>query len=76
MFSKPMPYIMVLHQAPLKNNSNFYHLHIEIYGMLREEGKLKYAAGVETGGGNFTYDSAPEYNALKLREKIEVCLKA
>jgi len=75
MFSKPMPYIMVLHQAPLKNNSNFYHLHIEIYGMLREEGKLKYAAGVETGGGNFTYDSTPEYNALKLREKIEACLK-
>ena len=74
LFSKPMPYIMVLHQAPLKGDHIFYHLHIEIYGMLREEGKLKYAAGMETGGGNFTYDSIPEYNAIRIKEKIEKCL--
>jgi UDPglucose--hexose-1-phosphate uridylyltransferase len=73
-FSKSMPYVMVLHQAPLKGDFNFYHLHIEIYGMLREESKLKYAAGMETGGGNFTYDSVPEHNASVLRERIKMCL--
>ncbi|MEM0152631.1 MAG: galactose-1-phosphate uridylyltransferase [Ignisphaera sp.] len=59
-FEKPMPYMMVLHQAPLKGNYKFYHMHIEIYGIYRMVGKLKYAAGMETGGGNFTYDSTPE----------------
>jgi len=74
MFSKPMPYIMVLHQAPLKGSHPYYHLHIEIYGFLRDEGKLKYAAGMETGGGNFTYDAVPEENASKLRAKINECV--
>jgi UDPglucose--hexose-1-phosphate uridylyltransferase len=73
LFSKPSPYIMVLHQAPLKGGYRYYHMHIEIYGILRDEGKLKYAAGVETGGGNFTYDAVPEENASRLREKILQC---
>ncbi|MEM1527053.1 MAG: galactose-1-phosphate uridylyltransferase [Ignisphaera sp.] len=76
LFSKPSPYLMVVHQAPLKGNYEYYHLHIEIYGMFRDEGKLKYAAGMETGGGNFTYDSVPEENALKLKEKVRVCSSA
>lgn len=77
LFSKPSPYILVLHQAPLKSTEeySYYHLHIEIYGIMRDEGKLKYAAGMETGGGNFTYDSTPEENALKLRASIENCSK-
>jgi UDPglucose--hexose-1-phosphate uridylyltransferase len=75
-FSKPMPYIMVLHQAPLKGSHPYYHLHIEIYGFLRDEGKLKYAAGMETGGGNFTYDAVPEENASKLRAKINECVNS
>ncbi len=73
LFSKPSPYIMVLHQAPLKGSYSYYHLHIEIYGMFRDENKIKYVAGIETGGGNFTYDSTPEDNALKLKEKIDKC---
>lgn len=73
LFSTPSPYIMVFHQAPLKGVYSYYHMHIEIYGMFRDEGKLKYAAGMETGGGNFTYDSIPEENALKLREKVSKC---
>ncbi|MDK6027983.1 galactose-1-phosphate uridylyltransferase [Ignisphaera sp. 4213-co] len=74
LFSKPMPYIMAVHQSPLKGDCSFYHLHIEIYGILRDENKLKYAAGMETGGGNFTYDSVPELNAQKLKKKIIECL--
>lgn len=73
LFQIPSPYVMVLHQAPLKNKHPYYHLHIEIYGMFRDEGKLKYAAGIEIGGGNFTYDATPEENAEKLREKVYKC---
>ncbi|MGC8542767.1 MAG: galactose-1-phosphate uridylyltransferase [Vulcanisaeta sp.] len=67
---KSMPYIMVMHQAPLKGSYPFYHMHIEVYGVMRDEGKMKYAAGMETGGGNFTYDSVPEENAQRLRNSV------
>ncbi len=70
-FNKPMPYILVMHQAPLRGgNYNHYHLHIEIYGMYRVSGRLKYAAGMEQGGGNFTYDTTPEYVAKVLKDLI------
>ncbi|WFO76264.1 galactose-1-phosphate uridylyltransferase [Desulfurococcaceae archaeon MEX13E-LK6-19] len=74
-FERPMPYMMVLHQAPLDNHYPYYHLHIEIYGIYRPSGKMKYAAGMETGGGNFTYDSMPEENAAKLRHVINSLYK-
>ncbi len=70
-FNKSMPYILVLHQVPLRGGDYpYYHLHIEIYGILREEDKIKYAAGMETGGGNFTYDSVPEENAQRIRDSV------
>lgn len=69
-FDKPMPYMMVLHQAPIHGNYYYYHLHFEIYGVYRTNGKLKYAASMETGGGNFTYDSIPEKAAELLRKVI------
>ncbi|WP_342765508.1 galactose-1-phosphate uridylyltransferase [Vulcanisaeta sp. JCM 14467] len=69
-FSKSMPYVLVLHQAPLKGYYPYYHLHIEVYGILRDEDKVKYAAGMETGGGNFTYDSVPEENAQRIRDSV------
>ncbi len=70
-YSKPMPYMLVLHQAPYHGVYGFYHLHIEIYGVYRGDGLLKYAAGMEMGGGNFTYDGLPEERAGILREVIE-----
>ncbi len=71
-FDKPMPYILVMHQAPLRGgNYSHYHLHIEIYGMYRVSGRLKYAAGMEQGGGNFTYDTTPEYVAEVLRKLVK-----
>ncbi|RLG84598.1 MAG: galactose-1-phosphate uridylyltransferase [Thermoprotei archaeon] len=69
-FEKPMPYMLVLHQAPFNGIYEYYHMHIEIYGVYRKSGKLKYAAGMETGGGNFTYDSTPEENAQLLKRAI------
>jgi len=73
LFKKPTPYILVLHQAPFKGQHEYYHLHIEIYGIEREEGKLKHAAGIEHGGGNFTYDGIPEENAERLRKAVINC---
>jgi len=70
-FENPMPYILVMHQAPIHGNYYFYHFHIEIYGIYRTIGKQKFAAGMETGGGNFTYDSTPEEAAEILRNVID-----
>jgi len=69
-FGRPMPYVLVTHQAPLRGEYPHYHLHIELYGMLRASGRLKYAAGMEQGGGNFTYDSTPEEAAETLRKAL------
>lgn len=75
LFDRPMPYMLVLHQAPYGDGYEYYHMHIEVYGVYRSSGKLKYAAGMETGGGNFTYDSVPEENASRLRRVVEdACL--
>ncbi|MDM7275630.1 MAG: galactose-1-phosphate uridylyltransferase [Thermoprotei archaeon] len=76
LFRKPSPYIMVMHQAPLKGDYSFYHMHFEIYGVMRGENVLKYAAGMEMGGGNFTFDSVPEDNASRLRDSISTCLRS
>lgn len=73
LFEKPMPYMLALHQAPLIEGYSHYHLHLEIYGVYRSNGKLKYAAGMESAGGNFTYDSTPELNALMLRRAVDRC---
>ena len=71
LFKKPSPYVMVLHQSPIKGKYPYYHLHIEVYGLMRGDSLLKYTGGMELGGGNFTYDSVPEDNAAYLRSKIE-----
>ena len=70
LFPRPMPYVAVAHQAPLRGSYPWYHMHIEVYGMYRVSGKLKYAAGSELGGGLFTYDSTPERAASMLRDCI------
>jgi len=70
-FEQDMPYIMVFHQSPTDGKDyNFYHFHVEFYPILRDKGKLKYAAGIEWGAGTFTYDGLPENNATKLRQVI------
>ncbi|MEB3860424.1 MAG: galactose-1-phosphate uridylyltransferase, partial [Desulfurococcales archaeon] len=74
LFPKPMPYMMALHQAPLEGDES-YHLHLEIYGVYRRSGRLKYAAGMEMAGGNFTYDSTPEANASMLRDSVLGCME-
>lgn len=70
---RPMPYVLVLHQAPLRSILPYYHLHFEIYGMYRPDGKLKHAAGAELGGGLYTLDTTPEETADRLRKAAEKC---
>ena len=65
---RQMPYAMMIFQAPFKGNYPFYHLHIEFYPILRDNGKVKYTAGIELGTWEFTYDGIPEENARKLKE--------
>ncbi|WP_460040724.1 galactose-1-phosphate uridylyltransferase [Thermococcus atlanticus] len=68
LFGRQMPYIMGIFQAPFNERTEFYHLHIEFYPILRDASKIKYAAGIETTTWEFTYDGLPEENAERLRE--------
>ena len=72
---KPMPYILVTHQAPLRRSTPYYHLHFEIYGMYRPDGKLKHAAGAELGASIYTLDTTPEEVAERLRAAAQQCLQ-
>lgn len=70
LFDQDFPYIMVIHQAPVKDDSGLCHLHFEFYPPLRNKGKLKYLAGCEQGAGTFINDSVPEKKVLQLRDKL------
>jgi len=62
----PFPYVMALHQAPLKEDGRGFHFHIEFHPPLRRPNLLKYLAGPEIGGGNFLSDTSPEEKAAEL----------
>jgi UDPglucose--hexose-1-phosphate uridylyltransferase len=61
------PYMMLLHQAPVKGRYSSFHFHIEFYPPHRSRDKLKYLASVETGCGTFLNDSLAEEKAAELR---------
>lgn len=67
LFGFTLPYIMVLHQSPTKEEHPEYHFHFEFYPFNRTESKLKYLAGVESGAGTFITDMSPEDQAKRLR---------
>jgi UDPglucose--hexose-1-phosphate uridylyltransferase len=67
LFQFSFPYMMLLHQAPTMGNFPYFHFHIEFYPPHRSKEKLKYLAGVETGGGTFLNDSLAEEKAAELR---------
>jgi len=67
LFNKSMPYVMFIYQAPIKGSYEYFHLHVEFYPVLEAENKLKYAAGIELGTWDFTYDGVPEERASELR---------
>jgi UDPglucose--hexose-1-phosphate uridylyltransferase len=63
----PFPYVMALHQAPLRGDGSGFHFHIEFHPPLRRPNLLKYLAGPEIGGGNFLSDTSPEEKAAELQ---------
>jgi UDPglucose--hexose-1-phosphate uridylyltransferase len=68
LWSAPMPYVLVLHQAPTDGHPHpEAHVHAEIYPAYRMPGRLKYLAGSELGAGVFTADTVPEETAAALR---------
>ena len=66
LWQMPFPYVMALHQAPVKDNGEGFHFHIEFHPPLRRPNLLKYLAGPEIGGGNFLSDTSPEEKAAEL----------
>jgi UDPglucose--hexose-1-phosphate uridylyltransferase len=75
LWQRPMPYLLVFHQAPTDGLSHpEAHLHLEILPYLRMPGRLKYLAGSEIGAGAFTADTLPEEKAAELRA-VEVRLE-
>ncbi len=66
LWQMPFPYVMALHQAPVKGETEGFHFHIEFHPPLRRPNLLKYLAGPEIGGGNFLSDTSPEEKAAEL----------
>lgn len=75
LWSRPFPYIMVVHQAPTDGATHpEAHVHFELYPAYRLPGRLKYLAGSEIGAGVFTADTLPEEKAAELRA-VQVTLE-
>jgi UDPglucose--hexose-1-phosphate uridylyltransferase len=70
LFAAPMPYMMAMHQASAEAAAAA-HLHVEFYPILRDQGKLKYLAGSESGAGVFINDTLAEESADRLRTVLE-----
>lgn len=66
LWQMPFPYVMTLHQAPVRGGVKGFHFHIEFHPPLRRPNLLKYLAGPEIGGGNFLSDTSPEEKAAEL----------
>jgi len=68
LWQMPMPYVLVVHQAPSHGRADdAMHCHIVIQPPLRKPDLLKYLAGPEIGAGNFISDTLPEKTAAELR---------
>ncbi|WP_222853913.1 galactose-1-phosphate uridylyltransferase [Fodinicola acaciae] len=68
LFDAKMPYIAAWHQAPARVDRDLAYLHLQLFSIRREAGKLKYLAGSESGMGVFINDIPPERSAALLRE--------
>src|SRR4029078_105859 len=67
-FDSPMPYVAAWHQAPVREDRDVAYLHLQLFSIRRDRGKLKYLAGSESGLGAFVNDVMPEEAARMLRE--------
>jgi UDPglucose--hexose-1-phosphate uridylyltransferase len=67
LFSRPLPYVMAMHQKPPGRGGRHHHFHVEFYPPNRSRDKLKYLAGSEIGAGAFILDARAEDTAAELR---------
>ncbi len=67
-YGVPLPYIAAWHQAPVRLDRDLGALHLELYSVLRDVGRLKYLAGSESAMGGWVNDREPEAVAARLRE--------
>jgi UDPglucose--hexose-1-phosphate uridylyltransferase len=67
-FGTPLPYIAAWHQAPVRTDRDLAALHLELFSVQRDVGRLKYLAGSESAMGAFVNDREPEAVAARLRE--------
>ena len=63
-----LPLMMLLRQSPVKGEHPYSHFHVDFYPIQRSATKLKYLAGVESGGGTFLNDTLAEEKAREFRE--------
>jgi UDPglucose--hexose-1-phosphate uridylyltransferase len=66
-YDDSMPYIAAWHQAPVRADRDLAYLHLEVFSIRRDTGKLKYLAGSESAMGAFVNDVLPEEAARLLR---------
>ena len=67
LFDGPIPYIAAWQQAPARTGRDLVRLHLQLFSIKRDAGKLKYLAGSESGVGAFVNDIPPERAAHMLR---------
>ncbi len=67
LFDLPMPYISAWHQAVVGAGRDLGYLHLQLFSIRRDRGKLKYLAGSEAAMGAFINDTTPESVAERLR---------
>jgi UDPglucose--hexose-1-phosphate uridylyltransferase len=70
LFGTPMPYMACWQQAPSRDQAgrSEFGLHLQVMAVRRAPGKLKYAAGTESGAGFWSNDIRPETAARMLRD--------
>ena len=69
-FDDTLPAITGVHQKPVHTDPQDYWLHLEIFSIRREVGKIKYLAGSESAMGAFVNDIPPELAAQRLRDVV------
>jgi UDPglucose--hexose-1-phosphate uridylyltransferase len=69
-FDDTLPGITAWHQAPLHVGRDDFWMHLRLFSIRREVGKLKYLAGSESGMGAWVNDINPEQAADRLRAVV------
>jgi UDPglucose--hexose-1-phosphate uridylyltransferase len=75
-FDDTLPAITAWHQAPVRQGREDFWLHLQIFTIRRDVGKLKYLAGSESAMGAFVNDIPPEVAAQRLRDVQVVPIEA